>query len=233
MSKHVLLTGFEPFGDHKVNPSELLVRSLEGRVIAGRLVAVRVFPVESRSLRDRIEAAIHEEEPEFVVGTGVAAGLPSLALERVAINMLDFSIPDNAGTQRKNDAIARGGPEARLSTLPLDQIVDGWKSGGIPGYVSNSAGTFLCNQWLYETLSVTMNATPPVPVGFVHLPLLPGQASDAGAERTPSMTLDLMRKGIESLIETVFSWIESRPASPTTKATGQMWIPRGIREVER
>ncbi|GAC1411854.1 MAG: pyroglutamyl-peptidase I [Candidatus Velthaea sp.] len=232
MSKHVLLTGFEPFGDFKVNPSELLVRSLEGRMIAGRLVAVRVLPSETRALRDRLEAAILEEQPEFVIGTGLAAGRAALALERAALNVLDFPIPDAVGTQRKNDTIARGGPDARLASLPLDQIVESWHANGVPGYISNTAGTYLCNQWLYEGLALTTNSAPPTPVGFVHLPCLPGQANDAGAERMPSMALELMRKGIESLIETVITWIESRPASPA-KATGQMWIPRGIREVER
>ncbi|GAC1534326.1 MAG: pyroglutamyl-peptidase I [Candidatus Velthaea sp.] len=232
MSKHVLLTGFEPFADYKVNPSELLARSFEGRTIAGRLVAVCVLPVETRTLRNRLEAAILEHQPEFVIGTGFAAGRPALALERAALNVLDFAIPDALGTQRKNDTIARGGPDARLSTLPLEQIVESWDANGVPGYISNTAGTYLCNQWLYEGLSLTMNAAPPTPVGFVHLPCLPGQANEAGAERTPSMALELMRKGIESLIETVCTWIESRPAAPA-KATGQMWIPRGIREVER
>ena len=98
VSRHVLLTGFEPFGTHLVNPSELLARSLEGRVVAGRATAVRIFPVETRTLRNRIDAAIHEVQPEFIVGTGFSAG-------RVAV-----------GTMRKDDVIQRGGPDARLTT---------------------------------------------------------------------------------------------------------------------
>lgn len=233
MSKHVLLTGFEPFGAYKVNPSELLVRSLEGRSIAGTLVAVRVLPVETRSLRDRLEAAFLEEQPAIVIGIGLAARRASLAIERAALNVLDFDIPDAVGTMRKNDVVTRGGPDARLSTLPLEQIVDAWNASGVPGYVSNTAGTYLCNQWLYEALSLTTNATPPVPVGFVHLPCLPAQAIEQGAETTPSMSLDLMRKGIETLLETVIPWLDSRPPTPAKAPGAQMWIPRGIREVER
>jgi hypothetical protein len=41
VSRHVLSTGFEPFGPHAVNLSELLARSLEGRVIGGRAGAMR------------------------------------------------------------------------------------------------------------------------------------------------------------------------------------------------
>jgi pyroglutamyl-peptidase len=233
VSRHVLLTGFEPFGPHPVNPSELLARSLEGRIVAGRLIAVRIFPVETRTLRDRIETTLHDDPPEFVVGMGYAPGRASLALERAGLNILDFEITDAVGTMRKNDVVLRGGPDARFSTLPLPEIVDAWNALGIPGHVSNDAGTYLCNQWLYETLALTTNAAPPVPVGFVHLPALPAQAVALGAERTPSMSLEVMRKGIESLIETVVAWLESKPAQPPAKAAGQLWIPRGLREVER
>ncbi len=202
-------------------------------MIAGRLVAVRVFPVETRTLRDRIETALHEEQPELVIGLGLAARRSAMAVERVAVNVLDFDIPDAVGTMRKNDPVFRGGPDARLTTFPLDQIVAAWESSGIPGYVSNSAGTYICNQWLYEALALTTNAAPPVPVGFVHLPCLPAQAIELGADRTPSMSLDLMRKGVETLIETLVPWLESRPAAPAKAPGQQMWIPRGIREVER
>lgn len=234
MSRHVLLTGFEPFGPHLVNPSEMLARSFDARVIGGRTVVARVLPVETRSLRERLEAAIHEVKPEYVVGLGYGPGRAALALERAALNVLDFDLPDAVGTVRKNDAIARGGPDARLATAPLTEIVDAWKAVGVPGYVSNSAGTYLCNQWLYEALALTTNASPPIPVGFIHLPALPAQAVELGAERTPSMTLELARKGVETALEAIALWLQSRPAAPTPQRGGaQVWIPRGLREVER
>jgi len=232
VSRHVLLTGFEPFGPHPVNPSELLVRSLEGRVIGGRVVAIRVFPVETRTLRDRIETALREEQAEFAIGVGYAPGRAALALERVGLNVLDFDIPDAVGTMRKNDAAQRGGPDGRFSTLPLSEILAAWTAVGIPGYVSNSAGTYVCNQWLYEALALTTNAAPPVPVGFVHLPALPAQAAQLGAERTPSMTLELMRRGLETAIEASALWLDSKPAAPP-RTGDKVWIPRGLREVER
>ncbi len=234
VAKRVLLTGFEPFGEYRVNPSELLVRSLEGKTIGGRAVAVRVFPSETRTLRDRLEAALIEEQAEVVIGFGLAARRAGLSLERVAINVLDFETADAVGTMRKNDSIARGGPDARLSTLPLEGIVNSWRAAGVPGYVSNSAGTFLCNQWLYEALSLTTNSAPPVPVGFIHLPCLPAQAIELGVETTPSMSLELMKKGVETALETLGAWLESKPAAPAAKAApNAVWIPRGIREVER
>lgn len=229
MSRHVLLIGFEPFGPHRVNPSELLVRSFEGRTIAGQAIGVRVFPVETRPLRARLEALLREERPGVVLGVGFAPGRAALALERVALNVLDFPIPDTVGTMPKGEPIAADGPDARFATLPLNEIVAGWIALGVAGYVSNSAGTYLCNQWLYEALALTAGAAQPVPTGFVHVPALPTQANEMGPERTPSMSLDLMRRGLESALETIGAWRESLPAPAVAPArpAEAMWIPRG------
>ncbi|MDP9128664.1 MAG: hypothetical protein M3N08_10450, partial [Pseudomonadota bacterium] len=226
--------GFEPFGGDKINPSELVVRSLEGRLISGRLVVTRILPVETRPLRERLEEAIRLDSPDLILCTGVAGGRSSVALERVAVNVLDFAQAVNVGVMRKNDPISRGAPDARISNLPFERIIEAWTENGIPGYVSNSAGTYICNQALYETLSLTENASPPVLVGFVHFPYLPAQAIAAGAETHPSMSFELMKRSMEILIEIVIPWIEHRqPERDRPPAASQMWIPRGVKEVER
>ncbi len=233
MSRHVLLTGFEPFGPHHVNPSEMVARSFEGRVIAGRVVAVRVLPVDTRSLRERLETALGEEQPEFVIGLGLADGIPAIQIERAALNVLDFQIPDALGTVRKNDPIERGGPDARLATLPLPEILAAFTAVGIPGYLSGDAGTYLCNQWLYEMLALTASGSPPVPAGFLHLPALPAQAVELGAKTTPSMTLELQKRAVETAIEATAAWFDAKPAPAPNRAASSVWIPRGLREVER
>lgn len=236
MAKHVLITGFEPFGGNKVNPSELIARSLEGRLISGRLIVARILPVETRPLRERLQEAIQLDQPDLVICLGVAGGRSAVALERVAVNVLDFSQADNVGVMRKNDSIAKGGPDARLSNLPFERILDAWKENGIPGYISNSAGTYLCNQALYEVLALTESAVPPVLAGFVHLPYLPVQAVEAGPETSPSMSFELQKRSIEILLETVIPWLEHRQPErvrQTTAAGSPMWIPRGVKEVER
>jgi pyroglutamyl-peptidase len=238
VAKHVLILGFEPFGGEKINPSELLARSLEGRLIAGRPISIRVLPVETRTLRERMESALFEEDPDIVVATGLFGGRKSLALERIAVNVLDFETADNVGVARKGDVVARGGPEARISNLPFERAIEAWHANGVPSYVSNAAGTFIGNQALYELLSLTENAMSPVFVGLVHLPFLPAQAIAAGSESTASMSFDLMKKGIEILIETLVPWVdqsatESAAAPSSDKRPRQMWIPRGVKEVER
>jgi len=238
VAKHVLILGFEPFGGDKINPSEMVARSLEGRLIAGRPISVRVLPVETRTLRERMERILFEEDPDIVLAMGLFGGRCSIALERVAVNVLDFEHADNVGVARKSDVISRGGADARLSNLPFDRVIEAWHANGVPAYVSNSAGTFIGNQALYELLGLTENASVPVIVGLAHLPYLPAQAIAAGSESNPSMSYDLMKKAIEILIETVVPWVDQRGpepiASPALEKGGRrMWIPRGVKEVER
>ncbi len=237
MAKHVLIAGFEPYGGEKVNPSALVARSFDGRLLAGRPIAVRVFPVETRNIGERLQRAITETAPDIAVLTGQAGGRASLALERLAVNVLDFPQPDNVGVMRKNDSILRGGPEARLSTLPLNEILAAWVENGIPGYVSNSAGTFLCNQGLYELLGAAESAAPPIVAGLVHLPFLPNQAAVLSPESTPSMSFEMMKRALEVLIETVVPWVDRRGTpertAPRAAKSAPMWIPRGVKEVER
>lgn len=198
---------------------------------------MRVIPVETRNVRERFEAGLIEDDPDIVVALSLYGGRTALALERVAVNVVDFEFPDNVGVMRKGDVISRGGADARLSNLPFERVIDAWQANAVPGYVSNSAGTFIGNQALYEILGLTESSSPPVIAGLVHLPYLPAQAIAAGAESNPSMSLDLMKKGIEVLIETVVPWVEQRSAETPPQAGAaprkSMWIPRGVKEVER
>jgi pyroglutamyl-peptidase len=225
VSRHVLLTGFEPFGPHSVNPSELLVRSLDGRIIGGRLIHGRILPVESSTLRGRLETALREERPEFAIGLGYGPGRYALGLERVGVNVLEFDIPDASGTKRSGASVVAGGPGGFLATLPFDEILGAWTSAGVPGYVSDSAGTYLCNQWLYEMLALTANASPATPAGFIHLPALPAQALELGAARTPSMTLELMVRGIETAIEACARTLDPKSAAPPQRSADKLWFP--------
>jgi pyroglutamyl-peptidase len=237
VGKRIVLAGFEPFGGDKVSPSEMIVRSLEGALLSGRSVSARVVPAETRNVRERFEQFIISDDPDIIVILSQFGGRTALSLERVSVNVLDFDYPDNVGVMRKGDVVARGGAEARISNVPFDKVVDAWHAAGVPGYVSNSAGTFIGNQALYEALSLTDNAMPPVLTGLVHLPYLPAQAVAAGSDTHPSMSFDLMKKGVEVMIEALVPWVEQRgsDAGIKPKASGgrPMWIPRGVKEVER
>lgn len=236
MARHILIAGFEPFAGDKINPSEMVARSFEGALLSGRSVASRVIPVETRNIRERFEQALLVDQPDIVILLSQLGGRTALSLERVAVNVLDFETPDNVGVMRKGDVVARGGPEARISNLPFEKIVEAWSAAGVPGYVSNSAGTFIGNQALYEMLALTENAVPPAIVGLVHLPYLPAQAIAAGSDSNPSMSFDVMKKGIEIMAETLVPWVDGRTPESSKPRVGtkpSAWIPRGVKEVER
>lgn len=210
MAKHVLITGFEPFGGARLNPSETVARTLEGRLIAGRLVVTHVLPVETLGMRERLQSALLEADADIVVSLGQAGGRTAIALERVAVNVLDFEQPDNAGIMRTKTPVSRSGPDARIAALPFEQIVNRWSADGVPGYVSNSAGAYICNQVLYELLGLAEASTSPLRPVFIHLPYLPEQTVGAGEETPPSMSLDLMTRAVEGLLDVVVPWTQSR-----------------------
>lgn len=208
----MLVTGFEPFGSHNVNPSAVLAESIDGTTIAGYRVVGRVLPVSCSRAPDALEVAIERHQPAVVLSLGLAAGRAMLALERVAINVLDFSTPDNDGLQPGDKPVVESAPAAYFATVPLKAIVDGWREAGIPGYLSNTAGTYVCNQVLYSALHLA--ARHGHRAGFIHLPFLPAQAA-AEKPATPSMTLDLMLEGVRSALELSARAVEA--ASPWTQ----------------
>ena len=196
----VLVTGFEPFGGHALNPSALVARALDGATIAGHRVFGRVLPVEATTVVAALEAAIAEAgSPALVLCTGLAADRASLALERTAVNVLSFEIPDNAGNLIREGLIRQNGDAARFAKLPLEEIVAAWHSAGIPGYVSETAGTYICNQVFYEVLALKGS---PMLSGFLHLPCSHELAIARGAAKTPSLSLETMQNGVEILIAT-------------------------------
>jgi pyroglutamyl-peptidase len=214
----VLLTGFEPFGDHGVNPSAEIAGRLAGKRIAGTVVRARILPVELERLGTALDAALDGLSPQAVIALGLAAGEAVIRLERVALNLADFNMPDNVGATVRNQALTVDGPDARASRLDLPRILDRLLAQGIPARLSETAGLYLCNAAMYRLLE---RLPAPVPCGFIHLPLLPEQvaqrlAADHGraSERDPrlaSMSLDLQLRAITAAIAAQLS---SRRRSP-------------------
>lgn len=196
--QRVLLTGFEPFGGSDVNPSAMLVRRLHDHLVCGaRVVGVELPAVHVRAAQFLADA-IDRHTPSVIISLGLASGRSDLAVERVGINALDYPIPDNDGHQPIEGRIIPDGPDAYFSTLPIKVIVAAWREEGLPGYVSNTAGTYVCNEILYTSLHLA--ARYHCRAGFIHVPCLPEQASKEGTA-VPSMSLDLMLRGITRAIE--------------------------------
>jgi pyroglutamyl-peptidase len=172
----MLLTGFEGYGGRSLNPAEQVVRRLDGAEIRGVRVSGHTLPVDYRQLGPRIAALIEEVRPRAVICLGLWPGTPMLRLERIAVNIAEFEIPDNVGLMTRGPVV-EGGAEAYRSTLPIHIIQDRLLEAGIPARLSASAGTFLCNALMYHALRTSAEHAPGAPCGFIHLPYLPEQVS--------------------------------------------------------
>ncbi|HTO11667.1 MAG TPA: pyroglutamyl-peptidase I [Candidatus Binatia bacterium] len=198
----ILLTGFEPFGGHAANPSEEVAKALDGRAVGGAVVRSAVLPVDHAAAGPHAARLVDELDPRAIVHLGLAAGRPRIALERVALNVMDFDTPDNTGYRARNEPCVAGGPPAYFATLPLAAMLEALVADGVPAYVSNTAGTYLCNQTLYGTLHRLAGRGHPARAGFIHLPLLPAMVAAGGLEQ-PSMDAALMVRAVEIVLGVV------------------------------
>ncbi|MFM1992004.1 MAG: hypothetical protein RJA99_4961 [Pseudomonadota bacterium] len=192
----ILLTGFEPFGGESVNPSWLIASALDGETIGGARVHAQRLPTAFRASLRVLRAALRRHRPVLVVALGQAGGRAELSIERVAINVDDARIPDNAGARPIDVPVVRGGPAAHFSTLPIKAIVAALRARGVPAAVSQTAGTFVCNHVFYG-LQHALAGTR-VRGGFVHVPYLPEQAAAWPGE--PSLPLATMVDGVREAL---------------------------------
>jgi pyroglutamyl-peptidase len=179
MTTRVLLTGFEPFGGEAVNPSWEAVRALDGWRTDGATVhARRIACVFGQALQE-LDAAIDDVQPHIVITVGQAGGRAEITPERVAINVDDARIPDNAGRQPIDVPVRPGAPAAYFSSLPIKAIVRDLRAAGLPAAVSNTAGTFVCNHLFFGLMHRI--AGLPIRGGFIHIPYLPQQGQPSVA----------------------------------------------------
>jgi pyroglutamyl-peptidase len=201
--KTVLLTGFEPFGGEAVNPSALAVRALSGRTVARHRVLAAELPCAFATALPALRAALRRAEPALVICVGQAGGRASFGIERVAINVADARIADNAGARPIDTPIAPRGPVGYWSTLPIKSIVDALRAAGLPAEVSQTAGTFVCNQVFYGLMRALRRA-PGVRGGFIHVPYLPEQAAREG-KGAPCLALEKIVAGLELAVATALT----------------------------
>lgn len=198
--RHILLTGFEPFDGDTVNPSGEVAKQLDGRVIADCVVRSVILPVQHESARAIVAPLLEAPGLVAVVQLGLAGGRARISLERVAVNVMDYSRADAHGQVLRDVACVAGGPAAYFSTLPLREILAALTAEGIPAAISNTAGTYLCNDTLYTTLhALAQRGRATVPAGFIHLPFLASMVSAHDLEE-PSMDLPLLVRAVEILL---------------------------------
>lgn len=198
----ILLTGFEPFDKSPINPSEQVVQALAAETIPGVELEMAILPVDFERGPAALLQVLETVQPEAVLCLGQASRRAVISIERVAVNLLDFGIPDNAGALIKDRHIDDAGPAAYFTTLPIRKIFETLKENGIPAELSLSAGAYLCNQVIYVILHHLASQGLNIPAGFIHLPDLPEQSAQRSSP-TPSMSLDTMIQGIRTALEVI------------------------------
>lgn len=191
MSK-ILLTGFEAFDKSALNPSAEIVKGLNGDDLVTAILPV-VFGQASSKLKELIE--LHK--PTAVLCLGLAVGRREITPERIAINLDDARISDNAGNQPLEQRIIADGPDGYFSTLPIEKMVASMKAAGIPASISLSAGTFVCNHIFYVLQDYFEESS--VPSGFMHVPLMDEQRKEF--PNLPTMPIRQMIAGVEIALD--------------------------------
>lgn len=174
----VLVTGFDAFGGDALNPSWLVAHALQRRRIAGHLVVAAQLPTQFGTSLERLRALLAEHRPALVICLGLAANRHALSLERVAINVDDARIADNAGVQPIDTPVIARAPAAYFTGLPIKAMHAALQTAGIEAEVSQTAGTFVCNHVFYGLMHhvATTRGLARVRSGFIHVPPLPEQA---------------------------------------------------------
>ena len=186
----LLITGFDPFGGGMVNPSWEAVKNMPDRVGNWELCKLGIPTVYGAAGARVLEAAA-EFGPDVILCLGLAGGRDAVTPERIAVNIRDARIPDNVGNQPVGQFVDPEGPAAWFSTVPVMEMAEAIREVGIPATVSNSAGTFVCNDVLYTLLNKYHGTA--VRVGFIHVPRLPEQGE-------PSLPLE---KTVAALIAAI------------------------------
>ena len=147
----ILVTGFDPFGGETVNPAYEAVKLLPDSIAGAQIIKLQV-PTRFALSSTVLEAAVNEHRPDAVICVGQAGGRSAITPERVAINLADASIPDNAGDQPVDEPIRKDGAPAYFTSLPVKAMVQKMRAAGIPAALSYTAGSFVCNSLMYTLL---------------------------------------------------------------------------------
>ena len=195
----VLLTGFEPFAGERVNPSAELARILDGEVVNGHRIVTAILPVAFAATLPALEALLETHRPALVLATGQAGGRSEISIERVAANLIDARIADADGAQPIDESVIADAPAAYFSTLPVKAMLARLRAVGIPAALSQTAGSYVCNQVFYSLAHLVATRYRDTRAGFIHVPWLPEQVARHHGQ--PSMALETMVAGVRAAIE--------------------------------
>ncbi len=195
----ILFTGFEPFGNERLNASWMAVSNLPDRILDYE-VYVRKLPTVFHKAPLVLETYIEELCPDIVICVGQSGGSSEIEIERVAINLSDARIPDNEGQIPQDEKILSQGNNAYFATIPTRKIVERMQEFGIPSKLSYSAGTYVCNEVLYSALYMAETKYPDMQCGFVHVPYVKEQTVDK-PDGTPCMECSMITDALKEIVQ--------------------------------
>lgn len=194
--KRILVTGFEPFGGHVLNPSAQLVEALALDSAWRHQVDTLIVPVSYSSADSIVKNKIAQKKYDYVLMLGQAAGRSAMSLERVALNWIESELADSSGEILSGQKINPAAENALFASLPLDALKLELQKAEVPVEISLNAGGYVCNYLFFQVAqAIADNSTK---CGFIHLPLLPEQCLPA--DNKPSLSFDIQYKGITSIL---------------------------------
>ena len=189
----ILITGFQPFGGQSVNPAWEAVKKLPD-VLGDKVLWKLEIPVTFGGAFDAVEAKAAEIDPDVILCVGQAGGRDAVTPERIAVNLQDASIPDNAGNQPVDLPVVADGANAYFTSLPVKAMAAAARALDIPCRLSCTAGTYVCNDVFYRLLHRYRDTG--ARVGFVHVPFLPEQGS-------PNLPLNSIVRALQAMLEAI------------------------------
>ncbi|MDU1412440.1 MAG: pyroglutamyl-peptidase I [Clostridium sp.] len=196
----VLVTGFQPFGTDTMNPAFEAVKLLPDNIAGAEVVKVEI-PVVFYKGAEAVEAAIEKENPDIVICVGQAGGRANMTVERVAINLAESpAFGDNDGNKPNGRRIQEDGKDAYFANIPVKAMVKNMHDHGIPASISYSAGTYVCNDVMYNLLYTIDKKYPNIRGGFIHVPFDIQQAIGRPAT-TPSMPISVISEALRCCVE--------------------------------
>lgn len=172
-AKVVLVTGFEPFGSHSINPSQIIAETLNGSILNDAEIIGLVLPVDfNRSVENTIEAIEHYQ-PDLVISLGLDARSKVIKVEKLGVNLKRF--PKDDGTWSFPQRININGPFLRIASLRTNDIARNIRQAQIPARQSFCAGLYVCNALLYGVSGYISDQNLTTVMGFIHIPLLETQ----------------------------------------------------------
>jgi pyroglutamyl-peptidase len=167
LTKVVLVTAFEPFGDSDVNASEVILGRLS---LSSARLCTGILPVRRTTVFQSLRHLSDLHSPDAIILLGEAGPEEVVRLELVALNHDDFRMPDNDGLNVEPSKIVESAPAAYFSNLDVHALAK-----NVPvddrfarTTVSLSAGSFLCN----HTYFLTRHFHGDCPALFIHIPSL-------------------------------------------------------------